>query len=1030
MDPGTGSVARQQKGGWLEEFQQTSVAWNVAVDLLARGQHQVFAASMLSKKIKSSWSSLQKEHKKELCDVVLSLVSQQSVPLDLVQTLTLTITNIIVQSTPHEWPDPVNDTMYLALGTPESTHDTRGAWIALVRNLAEEMSKPQTSIATQQHDQLKKYIKDVSADLVIRTLLDFIEESCTDQTSSMASDAITALQPWFQLAPNTTNTTLRAYEVVVNAILTSPTTLLDAGSEVLNDISGLLTLPLYPQTTDAILEQALRLGPLLPQALESDDEDAVLRLLTCFASIGINLTSVLLKNREGGCELTTLVVNCCEMSKALASEVSDYWQELHTAMVGEPDFDDLLDLYMPAMQQMVQLILRHCRIHEEDDEDVGAMQDKRDLRKNCSDLLVQFFTVIPEEEFEILYSLLQDSLLSYERQPTRDAETWIEVALWGWHCLADEYADEEEWPHKLMKLFQSLPTTSMLIQKTSLELISATAYWLNRHPETLPLALSHLVNALENPDLADTASKGLSWISEECGELLPPLLGEILDQLEPTMSSLTPSQQCRVISCLANQVTYLPPEEGLSLLVKLAGDLPASLVALTRETKQYNLLQRERLINGINFIAELMVSPGDPIQRDSHHLPEKRVSSSTGPPKLTPDEKYLTQIEWAQVALQPLVDLTFEIVEATVHAADLDEGMCAPVLKYMARVCSALKRYVFAPYLPKVLGLLCTMFSRTASTSLFKPYELLCAVYRCVHQQHDLQRMPEAEAQHLAELGLLLHVASGGPNGVSPSLPVGGIPGASRFRINVADEPANATFTANSALADPSSELPAEHPVHAFSLAFTSLSELALQLFASSGSTGAEEIELIQFYFQQCVSATLTFIPRAFFSNVECVVAVCQFAVNIIPALTRHEEVKIIRGFLVRLFMTDVSRVMPAQEASDFQEFKKNLFEVMMSNILYGLSGPSPRSLTQSLSSLVHEFLISHPQLCSDTVHTLLNKPGFPNDVIDMERKRGFISRILQAATSPGSMYTVLHDFAVVCRGIESTFLATLKPGR
>lgn len=1017
-NPVTGSVERQQKGMWLEDFGKSPIAWNVAVELLARGQHQVYAAALLTKKISTSWSSLQKEHKKELCDVVLSMIGRENCSSSLAQTLAVTVTHIIIQSTPHDWPDPVTDTLYLAQPAPDAPIDTRSVWISFARHLATEIAKPAPNIPPDQHQQLKDYLKNVSADVVIRTLLEIINNHCTDQSSPLAGNALVALQPWFQMSPATSPTTLLAYQVVIDSILTSPDTLLDAGAEVLNDISSVFTLPQHPQTIVEMLALVLKLGPLLPVALETEDEEAVLRLLTSFSSIGINLTSVLLDQPEMGVELSSLIVQCCTVKEALASEAFDYWDALQDSIEQHADFDDLLDLYRPAMQDMVRVMIGHCRESiSEEEPDVGEQQELRELRNRCCEVLLKFYTIIQEEELEILYELLQTSIQEYERQPSRDVETWIEVALWGWASLSEDFDEEEEWPQKLMRLFGSLPTTSMLIQRTSLHLISSLAHWFALHSQTLPLALSHIVNALENPELANAATEALSWVGEECAELLPPLLGDILDQLGPVMSALTPNQQCRVISCLANQVTYLEPSQGLNLLVQLAGDLPASLVTLTRETNQFNLLQRGRLIDGMNFICELMVSPGEPMQRDEQMNTERRVSRSAAPPRLTANEKYMSQIEWAQVALVPLVDQTWEIAHAIINGADLDEPMCMPVLKYLSRVVGALKRYVFASYLPRALELLCLMFRRTCSVKVFKPYEHLSAIYRCTYNTADLSKMPEGEVAHLQEMGLLLHVATSASTTVAPL--IGGIPGTGVMGQDEGAMQSSQDGSNQSALA----ELPPGHIVHTFFEAFSTFTTLCIEMF-SSGTNSAEEIELIQFYYHCCASSTILWLPRTFFYDVSCVVMISRFAVGIITALQRIDEVKLIRTFLTRLFTTDVSRVMMPADAAEFQSFKEVLYSAMFENILLGIAGESPRSIIPAIADMVHHFLVLYPQMTPSVLESLLSRPGFPNETIDMERKRAFLGNIIRAIQSPNKMANVLQELAVVCRGIESTFLA------
>ena len=404
------------------------------------------------------------------------------------------------------------------------------------------------------------------------------------------------------------------------------------------------------------------------------------------------------------------------------------------------------------------------------------------------------------------------------------------------------------------------------------------------------------------------------------------------------------------------------------------------------------------------------------MQRDEQ-IPERRVSRSAAPPRLTANEKYLSQIEWAQVALVPLVDQTWEIAHAIINGADLDEAMCIPVIKYLSRIVGALKRYVFASYLPRALELLCLMFRRTCSVKVFKPYEHLCAIYRCTYTTADLQKMPEGEVAHLQEHGLLLHVATSSLTSTGPL--IGGIPGTGVIGFDEGVMQSSQDGSNQPTV----TELPAGHIVHTFFEAFSTFTGLCLEIFSSS-TNSAEEVELIQFYYHCCASATIFWLPRTFFYDVTCVVAVSRFAVGIITALQRIDEVKLIRTFLTRLFTADVSRVMAPNDAADFQSFKEVLYSAMFENILLGIAGESPRSLIPTIADMVHYFLVLYPQMTPSVLDSLLSRPGFPNETVDAERKRAFVGLIIKAVQSPQRMANVLQEFAVVCRGIESTFLA------
>jgi hypothetical protein len=976
------SIERQEKLKWLEDFITAPIAWNVAVELLTRPRYQVFAANALTKKISASWSSLLKEHKKELCDVVLSTISDSQTAVSLQSSLCSTVTQIILQSTPHDWPDPISDTLHLSQLDPSQGSDTRHVWIQLVKTLAEgvNQSPMNSDITMQQHENLKKYLKDVSADHVVKVLLAIMEENCMDMESTLASEALSAMVRWYELGPEITSTTTQTVESVVEAMLANPVVLVTSGAEVILEVLNLFSLAKYPQTVQHMLEVTLRLEVLVAPAIAEEDEDLVISLLSVFAAFGTNHPSAFIKNPTNGLRVCQAINACCQVKEAINSELVDFWDSLHKELAPDSDFDDLLDIYRPAIIDMVRIMLDQCRRTEEDDVESEMQLNTR--RRDAGELLHSYYSMIPEEELETLYVLLEDSLTSYERQPTPEAEAWVEVALWGWSSLTEEFVDEEEWPLKLLKLFESLPQT-LTIQKTAMNLIGSLAHWLATHEAAIPVALDYVITSLENADIADMATNSLTLICDQCGDSLPPLLAELLDKLESIMGALTSKQQCKVISCLANQVTYLDPNQGLSLLVRLAGDLPETLLTLTQETNHFNLLQRGRLIDGLNFISAVLVSPWDPMETPASER-SVTVMHCHIAPKMTPNERYNAQVEWARIALAPLVDQTWPIAEAIVNGADLDEEFCTPVLTYIERVSSSLKRFVCAEYVPKALVLLYTMFERTGSVKVFRQYNVFCGLYRTHYNTVEISRLVEEEHGHIVELGLV------------PPAP-------------------------SASIANPPCEL-----VSHFANAFATFSNLALQLLQEG--TGAEEIELVQYYYHYCVTPTLQHMPRAFFANVDCVVAISQFASNVLPALHRQNDLRHLVTFFRLLFGVDVSNAMSTQECNEFQDFKAKLFEVMLTNIFTALGGVSPRSTIPIFGEMVHYYLITYPELATATIAAILQRPGFPTPNIPQERKQQFLGKIIQATRSPESMSAVLHDFSVVCRGMESTFLASIRP--
>lgn len=977
-------IERQEKLRWLEEFVNTPLAWNVAVELLSgrSSSHQIFAADALTKKVSSSWSSLLKEHKKELCDVVLSALGDPNTSPNLRSALCKTITHIILQSTPHDWPDPVSDTLYLSQPDSSLAIDTRSVWITLVKILAEEAgSSNPGEVTKQQHEIVKKYLKDASADHVIKVLLAIIEENCLSSDSTLAHDALQAMEGWYDLNPDITSTTSQTIDLVVSCMLTSPNLLARSGSDVIVAVLNLFNLARYPTVVQHILVSILRLGELIPGALQDEDEDILQSVQTVFTTFGSNLSSYLLKEPQHGVRVCEIIVGCCQIKDCINSSVTDFWSDLNKELSADPDFEDLLDEFRAPILKMVQLVLEQCRRPEEDD--IESEEELRHIREEGGEMIRSYYSMVPEEELEMLQGLLVDNLSLHQRQPTTDNESWIEVALWGWSILTEEFADEEEWPLKLMRLFPDLPQT-ILIQKTAIQFVGKLAHWLATHHAAIPTALSYIITSLENVDLADAATYSLSCVCDQCGEALPPLLAELLDQLENVTGALTPKQQCQVISCLANQVTFLHPSEALSLLARLAGTLPENLLALTQETNHFNLLEKARLMDGLNVISALLVSPGDPMETQQAPDQHVLVSHCRGPAKKTASESYLEQVEWARVALVPLVESTWPIAEAIVNGVDLDEEFCIPVINYIGRVSSSLKRFVGADYMGKALTLLVNMFGRTGSVKIFRQFDVFCGVYRTVYSTQDITRLIPEEHGHIVELGLV------------PPAPSASI------------------------------ENPPCHLVSQFGEAFSTFSNLALQLLQAG--TGAEEIELIQYYYHHCVTPTLLYLPRAFFADVDCVVAVSQFASNVLPALHRAQELRHMMRFLRYLFTVDVSTAMTPQECAEFQGFKADLFEVMLANIFLALGGPSPspRTLVGSFAEAVHFFLVTFPSLTMATLDSVLSRPDFPNPNVAVERKQEFLSKIKQATRSKETMSAVLHNFSVVCRGLESTFLASV----
>lgn len=195
----------------------------------------------------------------------------------------------------------------------------------------------------------------------------------------------------------------------------------------------------------------------------------------------------------------------------------------------------LLLMIKPYYRDLVCIMLRKSMYPPSEDSD-WSLDDKevfRCYRQDIADTFIYCYNVLNLEMLDILNGKLLESLRKIDPPGSATAPIqWneVETCLHAFGAIAECIEMESLYLPKLMMTINEIPFGDLhkKVMASALEMVGSYSDWLAEHPEMLENVLPLVVSALDQPEVATSATMALKDLTRSCQKYLLPYADHIL----------------------------------------------------------------------------------------------------------------------------------------------------------------------------------------------------------------------------------------------------------------------------------------------------------------------------------------------------------------------------------------------------------------------------------------------------------------------------------------------------------------------
>lgn len=577
---------KDQAGHFLEQFQKSPAAWQVAHRILSDevdkypAQAKIFSAQTLRSKISYDLHQVPIEARLGLKNSIINLIKMNSVHRSTVISVQMSAALADLALQLLQWKDVMAE-MVSEFG---SSAATMPCLLEFLKVLPEELSDPKRSLLTdEEFRERADELLTSNAKQVIELLVNYLH---SPESRNYHSLVFECLDSWLK-------------EINMSDIMGTP--LLDIMFEALSNpetfdpavdciCSVIKETREVSESMDVISAMYPRIIGLRPRiAIGKDDPDAFRGYTTIFAEAGESWHMLIAEQPVAFRELVECVAECTSLDEDL--EVVEYtfyfWYCLKQMIV--------MDLYAEARKvlddiylQLISVIIRHLHYPPGDSNkdlfhgDREAEEKFRSFRHKIGDVLKDCCAVVGstralQEAYQKLMTALQATLNGDSSVTWQD----IEAPLFSMRAMAREVdLNEDEMLPNIMKSLVQLPEHDKIRYAATLVLGRYTE-WTARHPEYLEFQLQYITNGFttNSKDVTRAAAQALMHFCQDCKTLLAPYIEQLYTFYEKVYGELDLDSLYEVTDGLAHVVAAQAVDHILSALQHFGKPIADRLLA-------------------------------------------------------------------------------------------------------------------------------------------------------------------------------------------------------------------------------------------------------------------------------------------------------------------------------------------------------------------------------------------------------------------------------------------------------------------
>lgn len=585
---------RLQADRWLQEFQRTLDAWQVADNLLHDSSSNletlIFCSQTLKSKVQRDFEELPSEAFRPLRDSLNSLLKTFSKGPPKVRTqISLAVAALAVHVPAEDWG---GGGIVIWLRDEINTHhEVIPSFLELLKVLPEEIFN--YKIAARP-DRRRQFEKELAA--AIEVALSILT-ACL-KINEFKEQVLEAFASWLRVRHRIPPSTLASHPLVLESLSSLNSDVLSEAS--VNVISELIHYS-AARNLDGISVQMPLIQVLVPQVMnlkaqlrdpEKDEEDikAIARL---FADLGDSYVELI---ATGSSDSMMIVHALLEVTSHpeydIASMTFNFWHNLQLSLIERDSYlllgsEDLIEaernrrlqLFRLSYESLVSLV--SFRVQFPLDYSDLTKEDQKDFKQTryaVADVLIDAALVLGgQATLKILYMKLVEavnSCLNVQSSDWRPAE----AALYCIRAISDyvSFAEAEVMP-QIMSLLPKLPNQPQLLHTVCLT-VGAYSKWLDTAPNGMsfiPSVIEVLVNGMSmSEDSAAAASLAFRHICDDCGKKLCGSLDHLFQIYQRAVVGegtfkFSADDSLHVVEALSMVITELPSDQAKKALEAL-----------------------------------------------------------------------------------------------------------------------------------------------------------------------------------------------------------------------------------------------------------------------------------------------------------------------------------------------------------------------------------------------------------------------------------------------------------------------------
>ncbi|KAL5722448.1 Transportin mos14 [Ranunculus cassubicifolius] len=627
---------RTQADRWLQDFQRTIDAWQVADNLLhdasSNPETLIFCSQTLRSKVQRDFEELPSEAFRPLRDSLNALLKKLHRGPPIVRTqISLAVAALAVHVSAEDWGDGgilkwVRDEM-------NSHPEFIPSFLELLTVLPEEAYSHKIAARPERRRQFEKEL--VSS---VRVALDVLT-ACLSR-NEFKEQVLEAFASWIRLRPGIPSSELACHPLVHEALSSLSSELLSEAS--VNVISELIHYT-SSGSSGGLSAQLPLIQLLVPQVMSlrgqlkdsSKDEEDVKAIARLFADMGDSYVELIATgSTESMMIIQALIDVASHTDNDIASMTFNFWHNLQVHLTERESYiscgseasieverNRRLQTFRSSYEAVVSLVSFRVQ-YPENHHDLSKedLKDFKQTRYAVGDVLNDAASVLGGEvTLKILFLKLVEAVGTCGNGESCDWRP-AEAALYCIRAISDYVSSvEAEVMPQVMTLFPKLPRQPQLLHTVCLT-IGAYSKWLDAAPND-SLALGSIIDVLiigmsTSEDSAPAAALAFRHICDDCRKKLSGSLDGLLQIYHLAVSGeggykISADESLYLVEALSMVITELSPDIAKKALEAVCVPIVSTLqniinqgpVALEKVNARELTIHIDRLGNIFRYVS-------------------------------------------------------------------------------------------------------------------------------------------------------------------------------------------------------------------------------------------------------------------------------------------------------------------------------------------------------------------------------------------------------------------------------------------